>query len=145
MRRRRGIQGDEPLSDQGVNLTPLIDVVFVVLILFILIAPMVEVDRVKLAEAPQKGEVDKMVVDQEQSLMIYVHEDNKVFINKVEVPPEKLTPLLKVLHAKNPDWIPQLYQDKQAYFGTYQKVKNAVEEAGFRELDLVLEPYEPGS
>jgi biopolymer transport protein ExbD len=42
-------ESDEPL----INLTPLIDVVFVVLIIFILIAPMLEIDRVKLATSSE--------------------------------------------------------------------------------------------
>ena len=42
---------EEPL----INLTPLIDVVFVVLIMFIVIAPMLEVERVELASAGESA------------------------------------------------------------------------------------------
>jgi len=33
-----------------------------------------------------------------------------------------------------------LIHDKQAYFGTYQEIKNAVEDAGFEGMDLLLSP-----
>ena len=50
MRQKRHFSYQEISSEENlVNLTPLIDVVFVVLILFILIAPMVEADRVQLS------------------------------------------------------------------------------------------------
>lgn len=39
------------LEEPAVNLTPLIDVVFVILIGFIIIAPLLEIDRIDLAEA----------------------------------------------------------------------------------------------
>ena len=138
MRRARLAPSTDSLDDQSsVNLTPLIDVVFVVLILFILVAPMVELDRVKLAQGPQKEGVE---ADSVSALMIHVHEDNSISINKRSIHPENIGPILKALHAQNPTIAPQLFQDRKAFFGTYQMVKNAVEEAGYEELDVVLEP-----
>lgn len=138
MRHKRLAPSSDPLAEQGgVNLTPLIDVVFVVLILFILVAPMVELDRVKLASAPEREEAETESVS---SLLIHVHDDNTISINKRPITPENLGPILKALHVKNPAVAPQLFQDRKAFFGTYQTVKNAVEEAGYEELDVVLEP-----
>lgn len=120
----------------GLNLTPLIDVVFVVLIMFILIAPMLEVDKVKLAPGPLCNQTDAISPG---PLLIHVQEDNTIMINKRVVSLENLRPILQVLHAKDPKLTPQLYQDERARFGTYQAVKNAVEEAGFSELDVILD------
>lgn len=141
MRQKRKAHFHDALPEQeGVNLTSLIDVVFVVLILFILIAPMLDIDRIQLAEAPRREKNEKTVVNEEQSVVIHVHENNTVWVNKREIKSENLLPLLKALYQRNPKLIPQLYQDKKAFFGTYQKVKNAVEEAGYEELDMILEP-----
>jgi biopolymer transport protein ExbD len=41
-------------------------------------------------------------------------------------------------YKTNPNTIPQLYQDQNASFGTYQKIKNLVETIGFEQLDVVL-------
>ncbi|NGX37057.1 MAG: Biopolymer transport protein ExbD [Chlamydiae bacterium] len=138
MRQKRLVHLTDSAEDQGsINLTPLIDVVFVVLILFILIAPMLETDKVKLANGPAR---EGSAATNPSSLVIHVHEDNTLWINKREIQEQSLRPLLQALHAKNPKLIPQLYQDRGAFFGTYQLVKNAVEEAGFEELDVILEP-----
>ncbi len=40
----------------------------------------------------------------------------------------------------NPESRPQIFHDKNAKFGTYQTVKNALEAAGFSEMDLILKP-----
>lgn len=121
----------------SIELTPLIDVVFVVLIMFILIAPILEVDNVKLARAPAREQTEATNMS---SLTIHVHENDTIWINKKLVTPESLFPVLKALKSKNPKLTPQLFHDRKAHFGTYQIVKNAVEEAGFDELDVVLEP-----
>lgn len=139
MRRRRLGEPDYLGDSGGMNLTPLIDVVFVVLILFILIAPMLELEKVHLASGSLK-EKQTLAVPGEKFLTIHVQEDNTVLVNRSRVALQQLLPLLQTLHVKNPSAVPQLFHDKKAYFGTYQSVKNAVEAAGFEELDLILEP-----
>ncbi len=129
-----------PLSateGSAIDLTPLIDVVFVVLIMFILAAPMLELDKVKLAQAPSREQADTTSMS---SLSIHVHDDNTVWINKRAIDSQNLGAILKAIHQKDPKLRPQLFHDQKAFFGTYQMVKNAVEEAGFEELDVVLAP-----
>ena len=137
MRHKRNHFLSDPSDLADVDLTPLIDVVFVVLIMFIIVAPMLEIDKIQLAQGAAREQVE---TTQMGAVAIQVREDNTIWINKHEVSQESLLPLLKALYQKNPKLNPQLFQDKKAQFGVYQKVKNAVEEAGFEELEVVLEP-----
>jgi len=130
----------DPSEEIHINLTPLIDVVFVVLIMFILIAPMLERDRVQLAES-MEGETKQMAIVQENSpVAIHVREDNSIRLNNKIVTEGQLLALLKEAKRLHPRKIPQLFHDKKAHFGTYQTVKNAVEAAGFEQLDVILQP-----
>src|SRR5580700_769253 len=87
-------------SDEAqVNLTPLIDVVFVVLIMFILVAPMLELDKVKLAQGVTKETTDTL---SSSPLVVHVHENNTIWINKREVSKENLVAVLKAFYKKNP-------------------------------------------
>lgn len=140
--RKRGSSFTESLSvDEGsVNLTPLIDVVFVVLIMFIIVAPMLEVDRIELAQAAQKEKQEFAPIQESSPITLHVREDNSIWLNKICVSKEELLPLLKRAKQQNPGRIPQLFHDKKAQFGTYQTVKNSLEAAGFEQLDLILEP-----
>lgn len=122
-----------------INLTPLIDVVFVVLIMFILIAPMLHLDRVQLASSTQKDNKETAII-QESPVSIHVHEDNAIWFNQKIVTEKQLIQYLKEAKRLYPQNIPQLFHDKKAQFGTYQRVKNAVEAAGFEQLDVILEP-----
>jgi len=123
-----------------INLTPLIDVVFVVLIMFIIVAPLLELDHVELA-SHHVQENKKMATAQEgDHLIIHVHRDNTILLNSKKVDARQLAELLRKAHAQMPGRTPQIFHDKKAYFETYQAVKDAVEEAGFREMDVILKP-----
>lgn len=137
MRRRRAIFDEQ--SEASVNLTPLIDVVFVVLIIFIIIAPMLEVDRVELASSA-KTPNKQAATSENSAVIIHVHQDNTIWFQGKCVTKEQLIELLKKQHYVGNVRTPQLFQDKRACFGTYQQVKNAVEIAGYSELDVILKP-----
>jgi biopolymer transport protein ExbD len=123
------------------NLTPLIDVVFVVLIIFILIAPMLETDKIDLATGAKDNK--EVIAPESSPITLYVKEDNSIWIHQKKVTPEELYSILVKERANHPNKAPQLFHDKKAQFGTYQTVKNTLEMAGFKELDLVLQPGSP--
>jgi len=138
MRKLRRVAPAE--EESLINLTPLIDVVFVVLIMFIIVAPLLETDRVELA-THHIQENKKTASSQEgETLMIHVHRDNSIFLNSRRVDATELPNLLQQAYTRSPQRIPQVFHDKKAYFETYQTVKDALETAGFREMDVVLKP-----
>lgn len=126
-------------EEPSINLTPLIDVVFSILIMFIVVAPLLEVDVVALAKKGE-GSADSKPVKESGPIVIHVRKDNTVHLNHQLVDLGKLPQLLKHEKEKHPSANPQLYHDKQAYFGTYQAVKNSVEAAGFEQMDVILNP-----
>jgi biopolymer transport protein ExbD len=114
--------------------------IFVVLIIFIIIAPMLELDRVQLASSAQKDTKQMAVVQESSAVAIHVHADNSIWLNSRIVSEKELIQNLKEAKKLYPNKIPQLFHDKKAQFGTYQTVKNAVETAGFEQLDVILQP-----
>ncbi|MFN0065721.1 MAG: ExbD/TolR family protein [Chlamydiales bacterium] len=127
-------------DDAQPNLTPLIDVVFVILIMFIVVAPLLELDRINLAEGPPI-EVERIAqVEKQSRLVLHVFSDDTITLNHHPVTRKQLATLLEKAYVRFPDEIPQLYQDKEAKFGTYQEVKNLAAKAGFHQLDVILKP-----
>lgn len=129
------------IQDEAVdiNLTPLIDVVFVVLITFIVVAPLLDKDTISLPRGRAKTH-DVREVRQKSPVAIYVRQDDSIIAGGKQIDAANLTTYLLKAHATHPNIKPQLFHDKNAHFGTYQSVKNAVEEAGYDELEVVLEP-----
>lgn len=127
-----------PFEEPAVNLTPLIDVVFVILIGFILIAPLLEIDKIELASAPSSASPEP--VHSSSPISLYVRQDNSVFLGERQVILSELASLLQSAKKIHPHAVPQVIHDKKAYFGTYQEVKNALEMAGFEQVDILLKP-----
>ncbi len=137
MRKRfRSQSEDDSVEEPFINLTPLIDVVFVVLITFMLIAPVLDIDSVDLATSSghEKKEIEP------SGISIAVHADNSIWFRGSKVTLNELTALLKQEKKRQPRAIPQLVHDRQAHFGTYQMVKNTLEGVGFTQMDVVLKP-----
>ena len=137
MRRKRLFQSEEAsLEEPFINLTPLIDVVFVVLITFMLIAPFLEMDAIQLAQGGGKEKEDF----RQTSISITVQADNSIWFRGKKVTLSQLSSLLKQEKKKCPKETPKLLQDRKAHFGTYQEIKNCLESLGFEQLDVVLKP-----
>lgn len=135
-RARKHRENEEP----AINLTPLIDVVFSILIMFIVVAPLLELDQVILADSSSDSESQHIAVKEEGAITIHVHQNNTIWLNQKVVDIANLTTLLKLEKEHNPSQRPQIYHDKRAHFGTYQSVKNSVEAAGFEQMDVILKP-----
>lgn len=136
MKKNRFFQ-DISESDEGsINLTPLIDVVFIVLIAFILIAPMLEIDLVNLADGKSEGNT----FTTNTNIQIVVNENNSVLINNKEVFLSQIESVLSMYRNKYPEDILQIFHDRKASFGTYQAIKNAAENSGFEEIQVILKP-----
>lgn len=126
-------------EEPNVNLTPLIDVVFVILIMFIIIAPLLEIENIKLAGSSANPKDFKEISKELGPISIQVHSDNTIRFNQTPVSLIRLKDLLIEAKKNYPEAIPRLLQDKASPFGTYQSIKNILEEVGFQEMDVILQ------
>ena len=130
----------QSLGEAEMNLTPLIDVVFVILIMFIVVAPLLEMERIELAAGPPLDQQNVLAVQERSAIAIHVYSDDTLALNQEMITLSQLKVALTDARQNFPTARPQLFHDRQARFGTYQSVKNAVEAAGFAEMDLILKP-----
>ena len=138
MRRRVIFSEEESIEEPLINLTPLIDVVFVVLITFMIIAPFLQVDKVQLA--PGASVKQRESLSSTAPLAVTVQADNTIWVQQRKIQLSELKNYLLQNRRSRPKEIPQLIQDSRAQFGTYQAIKNLVEECGYEELDVILKP-----
>jgi biopolymer transport protein ExbD len=138
-RRRYRFFANQQIEEPTVNLTPLIDVVFVILIMFIVIAPLLELDHVELAKASDVP-IKSVSVQENSPISIHVRQDNTIWIDHQPMSVNQLKEYLKQAKKRFPLAKPQLYHDHRAQFGIYQSIKNAVEIAGFQQMDVILQP-----
>lgn len=136
---RRRLLTNWAIEEPTINITPLIDVVFVVLIMFIVVAPFLEIDRVELVQGSAVRD-EVISLRDSAAIKITVDKSNQIKFNNIPVSIERIDVLMREAKESNSQIQIQLYQDEEAPFGTYQKIKNAAEAAGFQAIDVVVKP-----
>ncbi len=121
-----------------INVTPLVDVMLVLLIIFMVTAPMMTKGLdVKLPDAQAKA-----IPQKKEPVVISVNEKGAIFLKDKPVSEGTLT--LKLTEMKSQGKTDQvlLMADRDASYGVVARVVAAVREAGIEDLGLVTEPTE---
>ena len=131
-----------PKSDGGmlaeINVTPLVDVMLVLLIIFMVTAPMIQqgVD-VDLPEA----KATTMNAD-EGKLILTVTKEKRVYLGKMEIPFAEVEDKLKANPKVQQDREVYLHADKHLEYGVVVQVMSAMKNAGIDRLGMVTDPME---
>jgi biopolymer transport protein TolR len=120
-----------------INVTPMVDVMLVLLIIFMVSAPLLTVG-VPL-DLPQTQA--KSLEQDKQPLQLSVDVRGKVFINDTEVAINDLIPKLKAITDARGGFDERIFMraDKKADYGTVARVMGLLSGAGFKRLALVTE------
>jgi len=121
-----------------INVTPLVDVMLVLLIIFMVTAPMIQqgVD-VDLPEAKAMT----MNAD-EGKLILTVTKDKRVYLGKMEIPFAEVEEKLKANPKAQQDREVYLHADKHLEYGVVVQVMAAMKNAGIDRLGMVTDPLE---
>ena len=130
-RQRRGAY--RPMSE--INVTPFVDVMLVLLIVFMITAPLltvgVPVDLPKTKAQP--------LSQPEEPLVISVNAAGEIYVQETSVPLESLVPRLIAITDNNADTRIYLRGDKTIHYGRMMQVMGHVNAAGFRRVALIAE------
>ncbi|AEP09507.1 protein TolR [Micavibrio aeruginosavorus] len=134
---RSGRRGRSYRKMSDINVTPFVDVMLVLLIVFMVTAPLltsgVPVDLPK-SEAKQIADEDN------KPLEISVMKDGKIFIGETEVERDRLIPLLSSMTNNDPDRRIFIRGDQGLPYGDVMDVIGSVNKAGFRKVALISNP-----
>jgi len=133
--RRRGVMSE-------INVTPMVDVMLVLLIIFMISAPLLTVG-VPL-DLPQSQA--KSLDQDKEPLTISVNLQGRVFLQNTEIGVEELVPKLKAITEARGGMEERIYVrgDRKVDYGTVMKVMGRLSSAGFHRVALVTE-VEQGS
>src|ERR1700761_4710391 len=121
-----------------INVTPMVDVMLVLLIIFMVSAPLLTVG-VPL-DLPQT-QAKSLETNDQKPIQLSVDIKGKVFINDAEIDINELVPKLKAITDARGGLEERIYMraDKKADYGTVAKVMGLLSGAGFKRLALVTE------
>ncbi|KTC14219.1 MULTISPECIES: ExbD/TolR family protein [Pseudomonas syringae group] len=122
---------DEVLSE--INVTPLVDVMLVLLVVFIVTAPLLT-NSIPI-NLPKTESVAP--VEQKDPLVVSIDGQGKLFINKDEIQPDLLETNLKAAREKAPDVRVQLQADDGVNYGEVARAMASIERAGITKLSVI--------
>jgi biopolymer transport protein ExbD len=126
-------QGDSEDVVSEINVTPLVDVMLVLLVVFIVTAPLLtNAIKVNLPEtSPTAPPEEKKATD------VSVDAQGKVYIDKREVSVDSLETEFQTLKDADPDVALHLHADEVVAYGVVAKVMAAVEHTGITKLSVL--------
>ena len=134
--RRRRYQ---PMAE--INVTPFVDVMLVLLVVFMVTAPLltvgVEVDLPESRAEPLPGS--------DEPLIVTIDANGDLYLQELQIPLEELVPKLRAITGENPDTRIFVRGDRAIQYGTVMTVMGTVNAAGFNKVALVTEsPLDSG-
>jgi len=122
----------------GINVTPLVDVMLVLLVIFMVTAPMIQqgvsVELPQVSSAPLPGD--------DASLVVSVTRDGTLFLNDSQLDLDALTAKLVAINKEKPHAVVYLRADHAATYGSVVGVVAALKAAGIFQLGMITEPEE---
>jgi biopolymer transport protein TolR len=121
-----------------INVTPLVDVMLVLLIIFMVTAPML----MQGVEVNLPQTTTKNIKTQDEPLMLTVNKNQEIFIEKHQIELSSLETKIKKIFKNRRDKEILLRADKDVPYGFVIKVIASVKQAGIDKLGMVTEPLD---
>jgi biopolymer transport protein TolR len=118
-----------------INVIPLVDVVLVLLVIFMVTAPMLYrgID-IKLPTSASN------TIKAEERVVLTIERDRRIYLDKDQVAPVQLEPRLRAVKARNAEVSVYLRADRDVPYGTVVQVMDEVKRAGIEKLGMVTDP-----
>jgi len=132
--RRRNDNGNKPLAE--INVTPLVDVVLVLLIIFMVTAPMLQMGiDVNLPRVKAKS-----INVSEEKLVLTINGKQEIYINEFKTTLPDLSAKLESIFKARTDRELFMRADKEVPYGYVVQVMSEVRKAGIDKLGMITEP-----
>ncbi len=120
-----------------INITPLVDVVLVLLLIFMLTAPVLQ-SGIEVA-VPQTRTVNQLT---EERTVVTIDKDQRVFLQDKPVNVAELPALLRGRRGDASKKVIYLRADGKVPFGAFASVMDAVKQAGITNISIVTRPFD---
>ena len=130
--------------NSNINVTPMVDVMLVLLIIFMVITPMLQ-KGVSVDMAKVNNPIPMQDADKEDALLISIMRDGKIYFGSDRVDADQLTQKVKDRLANKLDKRVFIKSDARARYGSVVEVVDNVRSAGVDDVGLLTEQKKTGA
>ncbi|MCB2114369.1 MAG: biopolymer transporter ExbD [Parvularculaceae bacterium] len=123
-------------SADDINVTPLMDIVFIMLIFFIVTSTFVKEPGAEI----ERPTAETLVQKKFASILVAVDSENNIWIDKDQVPLESVRQLVEQLKAENPKGTAVVQVDARADSRYLVEVVNQIRDAGIGDIAVSTDP-----
>ena len=131
MRRKRVRQKE----DADIDITPMLDIVFIMLIFFIVTATFVKESGIDVT----RPDAETAVKQNRVAILIAIRDNNEVWINRRQVDLASVRANVEKLHAENPQGGAVIQADREAETGVLVEIMDQVRLAGVGAISIAAE------
>ncbi|MGB6690315.1 MAG: biopolymer transporter ExbD [Terracidiphilus sp.] len=128
----------------NINVTPMVDVMLVLLIIFMVITPMLQ-NKVQIDMARVDNAVNMPDADKEDAIVVAITRDGGVFLGQNRISLEELGGKVRDKLADTPGKTIFVRADARAQYRAVEDAIDAVRTAGVEDVGLLVQRKEPGS
>jgi len=130
MRKNKSLMGQE--EENEINLTPMLDVVFIMLIFFIVTASFIKEAGIDV-NRPEAPTAEKQ---EDAAILIAISANDEIWIDRREVDPRAVRSHIERLHAENPKGSLVIQADKESTNETLVVVMEAAKQVGVANVSI---------
>jgi biopolymer transport protein ExbD/biopolymer transport protein TolR len=127
----------------NINVTPMVDVMLVLLIIFMVITPMLQ-NKVAINMAQVDNAVAMPDADKEDAIVVAITRDGGVFLGQDKIAPDQLGPQVAQKLADKPGKTIYVRADVRAQYRAVEDAIDAVRTAGVDEVGLLVQKRNGG-
>ena len=131
-----GTQDDTDEVMNEINMTPLVDVMLVLLIIFIITVPVMK-HSVSI-DLPRASSEQQLV--KPETVRLSVDADGSYYVNDAKISDQELAPRLRAAAAQNPQPDLHIRGDKAVRYERVAQAMAAAQQAGLRKIGFITEP-----
>ncbi len=130
-----GRGGHRPMSE--INVTPFVDVMLVLLVVFMVAAPLLSAGvEINLPDS----EASALTDEDNKAIQLFIKKDGQIFIGETKIKEGALLTILGAQTNNDPDRRIYINADEALDYGQVMKVLGSINGAGFRKVALISDP-----
>ena len=122
-------------EEAEINITPMLDVVFIMLIFFIVTASFVKESGLEV----NRPDAPTAVKKENANILVAIGASNEIWINRRRIDPRAVRANIERMHAENPEGAVIIQADKKAFTETLELVMDSARQAGVFNVSIAAE------